>query len=313
MFTNINDQLVKLVHDEMPLRIRPGFLPPQAPRNVTSSIIDFTTTNPAIPQYKRNFAAVIDNFMTEDECNELLALAEQSSIPDGNNNAKPHWDRAMINVGGGRQELATDVRNCGRIILDSTELADRLLARLNPFFRRWEIDRLEDRLPVTGLAGRQTTYYLTRLNERLRFLKYVGGEYFQPHWDASYRTPDGSERSLFTIQLYLSGEGEEGQDLTELRERERMEEDGLPFQTHGDGDQGTEGEKLLGGATSFIPSLTKWAQKTRVWPKTGRVLVFQHNNMLHVGDSVYRGTKYTVRTDIMYSKENPATVHVSTK
>lgn len=285
----------------MPLHVRPDFLPPQAPRNVTSSIIDFSCTSPAIPHYKRNFAAIIDNFMTEDECNELLALAENSSM---NPQKEPVWDRAMINVGGGRQAMATDVRNCGRIILDSSDLADRLLARLNPFFRRWEMDRLEDRLAVTGPAGRQTPFYLTRLNERLRFLKYVGGEYFRPHWDASYRTPQGDEASLYTIHLYLNGDGEAGQDLEEVLKHQRMEEDGKEDFLHEDGPQG----KLLGGATSFIPSWSKEDQAVRVWPKTGRVLVFQHNNLLHGGDSVYRGTKYTVRTDVMYSKKHPATV-----
>ncbi|CRG89976.1 hypothetical protein PISL3812_07016 [Talaromyces islandicus] len=284
----------------MALHVRPDFLPPQAPQNVTTSIIDFASTNPPIPRYKRNFAAVIDNFMTEDECNELLALAEQSSLSA--DSESPNWERAMINIGGGRQALATDVRNCGRIILDSPDIAGRLLARLNPFFRRWEMDRLEDRLPVTGLAGRETIYYLTRLNERLRFLKYVGGEYFRPHWDANYNTPDGNEISLFTIHLYLNGEGEEGQDLQEVLKQQSMEVEGEEFLQ-----VDTQGE-LLGGATSFIPSWIEEDKAVRVWPKTGRVLVFQQNDLLHGGDSVYRGTKYTVRTDVMYSKKNPATV-----
>jgi hypothetical protein len=40
-----------------------------------------------------------------------------------------------------------------------------------------------------------------------------------------------------------------------------------------------------------------------VKPKYGRVLMFQHRFLLHSGDDVVRGTKYTMRTDIMFAKE----------
>ncbi|KAH8700956.1 hypothetical protein BGW36DRAFT_460032 [Talaromyces proteolyticus] len=290
----------------MSLTIRPDFLSPQAPPNVTSSIIDFNSTTPRIRAYKRNFAAVIDNFMTEAECNELLALAEKSAALSSDNKIQtPIWERAMINVGGGKQAMATDVRNCGRIIFDSTELADRLLARLIPFFRRWDMERLENRMAVTGLTGRQNTYYLTRLNERLRFLKYVGGEYFRPHWDGRYITPDRGEVSFYTVHFYLNGEGESGQDLKEVLRREKEERKWGCDGEVGDSEEERGKGRLLGGATSFIPSWEEDDQAVRVWPKTGRVLVFQHNDLLHGGDSVYGGTKYTVRTDVMYSKTNP--------
>jgi hypothetical protein len=277
----------------MSVDIRPGFLPPQAPYDVTSTIIDFVATTPAIPEYKNCFAAVIDNFMTETECTELLALAEQSTEAG-------KWERAMINVGNGNQVMATDYRNCGRIIFDSPEIADRLLARLKPFFESWDAVTLQNKLGVTGLAGRKNIFTLTRLNERLWFLKYVGGEYFRPHCDGNYRTPDGSEISFYTIQLYLSGEGEEGQDLKEFAKRQKRELEGKDMNS--DDRKGTDQEKLLGGATSFMPSWELADQPVRVWPKTGRVLVFQQNNMWHGGDSVCVGTKHTMRTDVMYSK-----------
>jgi len=40
-----------------------------------------------------------------------------------------------------------------------------------------------------------------------------------------------------------------------------------------------------------------------VMPKCGRVLLFQHRNLLHSGDDVVSGTKLTVRTDLMYALE----------
>ncbi|KAL3443447.1 hypothetical protein BJX65DRAFT_298244 [Aspergillus insuetus] len=269
--------------------VRRDFLPAQPPANARCQVIDFAATNPPLPEYKRYLAAVIDNALTESECNELLRLAEASS-PDGT------WERALINVGNGRQALATDTRNCGRIIFDNHEIAEKLLARLRPFLQELDIERLENRPLVTGLAGRKRTYKITRLNERLRFLKYVGGEYFRPHWDGHYTDPETKERSYFTVHLYLNGDGE--QDLKELKRAER-EAEGRDGNPNGDLDGG-----LLGGATSFIPRYEEQERNVRVFPKTGSVLVFQHSELMHGGDSVFRGTKYTLRTDLMYEQVN---------
>jgi hypothetical protein len=63
------------------------------------------------------------------------------------------------------------------------------------------------------------------------------------------------------------------------------------------------GEKQLeGGATTFFNgSMTR---RIDVVPKTGRVLLFQHRFLIHSGDDVVKGVKYTLRTDIMYALEN---------
>ncbi|KAB8078370.1 hypothetical protein BDV29DRAFT_152899 [Aspergillus leporis] len=267
-----------------------NFLPPQAPPGVECHQIDFAASDPQLPEYKNLFAAVIENLLTQKECNELIRLAEATTCNPGS--TAPVWERAMINIGNGKQALATDTRNCGRIIYDAPELAEKLLNRLIPFLRDLKIDELENRPLVTGLAGRNKTYRLTRLNERLRFLKYEGGEYFKPHWDAKYSTPDRKEKSFYTVHLYLNGDGE--QDLRELtREQKRVE--------RGEGEVNLDvGGKLLGGATSFIPRYEEKERQLKVFPKVGSVLVFQQDNLLHGGNPVFRGTKYTLRTDVLY-------------
>lgn len=268
------------------------FLPPEAPPNTSSRRIDFTQTNPPLPGYANYFAAVIDDILTPAECGELIHQAEASTH---RNPSEPIWERAMINVGSGKQALATDTRNCGRIIHDSPELASRLLARLQPFLRTYGLDTIADNTHVTGLRGRGKTYKLTRLNERLRFLKYEGGEYFKPHWDGIYMTPDGGEMSLYTIHVYLNGEGE--QDVGELeKEMQQRTADAAP-------NADVQGA-LLGGVTSFIPRYEEKQRQVRVFPRTGSVLVFQQNGLLHGGDPVVRGTKYTLRTDVMYSQSS---------
>lgn len=55
---------------------------------------------------------------------------------------------------------------------------------------------------------------------------------------------------------------------------------------------------LVGGATSFL-SMDE-TKKLPVDPKAGRVLIFQHKGLYHCGDDVLAGTKFTMRTDIMY-------------
>jgi hypothetical protein len=56
--------------------------------------------------------------------------------------------------------------------------------------------------------------------------------------------------------------------------------------------------ELVGGATSFLSRDEK--RKMDVDPKAGRVLIFQHRDLYHSGDDVVQGTKYTMRTDIIY-------------
>jgi hypothetical protein len=92
------------------------------------------------------------------------------------------------------------------------------------------------------------------------------------HCDGTYETPDQLERSYFTLHLYLSGtEGKNGE------------------------------EPLEGGATTFFGYNMR--DIINVEPKMGRVLLFQHRNLIHSGDDVIKGTKLTLRTDIMYTKE----------
>ncbi|KAJ5659154.1 Prolyl 4-hydroxylase alpha subunit [Penicillium longicatenatum] len=287
------------------------------PKNATVHQIDFTKTMPAILAFKNNFAAVIDNFMTESECLELLQLAEKSTTPDAQSKA-PVWERAMINAGGGKEVMSVDSRKSGRIIFDSPDIAQRIFDRLHPFMRDFDLDKIHNRPPITGLgpARRGETYHLSRLNERLRFLRYDGGDYFRPHWDGCYVTPDGKERSLLTIHLYLNGDGE--QDLDELLpEIERAEKKHALFAQDGSVDLNNilydtpdspghtsttaeSQEKLLGGATSFTDDY-RAREVVRVFPKTGSVLIFQQRNLMHCGDDVFRGVKFTVRSDVMYT------------
>jgi hypothetical protein len=60
-------------------------------------------------------------------------------------------------------------------------------------------------------------------------------------------------------------------------------------------------EYLRGGATTF--HTVDRDHRLDVDPKAGRVLIFQHRRLLHSGDTVSAGIKYTMRSDLMYEWE----------
>jgi len=145
------------------------FLDGPAP-NLTQRRVNFAEHG--LPEYEGLWAVVLDGVITTEECDTIVAAAEETT------NAT--WERAMVNIGGGHQALYEDTRKCGRIIWDNRELAEKLLQRLDKATLS-EIDRLENCADVTGYgpAKRKEVWKMTRLNERLRFLKYTGGEYFK--------------------------------------------------------------------------------------------------------------------------------------
>jgi hypothetical protein len=152
-----------------PSTLPEGFLSGPAP-NLTREDIDFKKSG-ILTAYDGLWAVVLDGVMTEEECDTLIAAAESTT--------HGKWERALVNIGGGRQAMYEDTRKCGRIIWDDREIVAKLWARIEAAVP--EIHELKNWLNVTGNgpARRDETWKLTRLNERMRFLKYVGGEYFK--------------------------------------------------------------------------------------------------------------------------------------
>jgi hypothetical protein len=142
-----------------------GFLDGPAP-NLLKTTIDWI----GLPEYDGKWAVVIDGVLSQEECDTLVAAAEARTGGE--------WERAMVNVGGGFQMLHEQTRKCGRIIWDSRELAAKMWARVEAAVP--EIHKLYNQAGITGNGPwkRKETWKMTRLNERMRFLKYTGGEYF---------------------------------------------------------------------------------------------------------------------------------------
>ena len=241
----------------------PGFLSKPSP-NISYQKVDFTKTT--IPEYNGLNAFIIEDALSKSECATLIQAAEST-----NNGV---WEPAMVNVGMGQQELIPDVRDCGRIILDSQAIADLIWSHVKALMLP-HMEFLTNAPKITGLgpAKRGETFQMTRPNERMRFLKYGAGQYFKPHCDGCYETPDGSERSYYTLHLYLN-----------------------------ESDSDSEEGRLEGGATIFHYYHDLHEAQYKVEPKVGRVLIFQHKGLIHSGGDVLGGIKMTLRTDLMFKK-----------
>ncbi|KAL1749079.1 hypothetical protein HDZ31DRAFT_28392, partial [Schizophyllum fasciatum] len=119
---------------------------------------------------------------------------------------------------------------------------------------------------------------LARLKSRLSFLRYHPGQYFQPHCDGlSVVEEDGQTyKSFVTIHLYLSVNASSPAGV------------------------GEGGEMLTGGATRFwTPNKKHYLD---VEPRVGRVLIFQQRMLVHSGEPVSGGIKYTMRGDLLYEE-----------
>ncbi|KAL1640590.1 hypothetical protein SLS58_006785 [Diplodia intermedia] len=303
-----------------------SFLRGPAPATVSATRINFALS--PIPQYANCYATVIDDLLTPSECATLLRLAAAASSEGGEGGGKEGggggtWERAMVNMGGGREALAVDTRNCGRIIRDDADVAARLWARVAPLVpelagvlegERWCVPPERQWAAAGGRAWedghgsalharqvqRGERWRCAGLNERLRFLRYVGGEYFRPHCDGAYERPrvEGGpvERSLFTLHLYLN----DGEEVTGDEDRERRS----PFVGRVEGEPEAP---LKGGATTFHGPddwfTLSFGDPDSAMRKRRVDVVPRHRNMVHSGDDVLEGVKYTMRTDVMFVKE----------
>lgn len=137
---------------------------------------------PVSMQSCQKFAVVLRNVLTPVECNALIEHTNSQG-----------YEAALLNVGRGRQVMASDVRKSERCIVDSIPLAQLLWDRIKHAVQEDDVFK-----PVG-------------LNERMRFLRYREGDFFAPHTDGSYHRRDGSSHSRVTLMLYLNGRFQGGE------------------------------------------------------------------------------------------------------
>jgi hypothetical protein len=168
----VHRPIIQTSYTSKPVKIPPYFLV-SSPSDADSIIvekIDFAAS--PLPEYAGMYATVLDNVLSASECAELLSLAEMSSSGG--------WQPALINAGIGREVSAPEVRSCGRIIWDSTEMVKRIWDRclLASGLER-DLQVLDNQEMIVGKQAMGYKWKMTRLNERMRFLKYSSGQYFR--------------------------------------------------------------------------------------------------------------------------------------
>lgn len=136
-----------------------------------------------LPEYDGLYAVVIDNCLSKEECNELVRAAEAEAEATTGKKGEAVWEQALVNVGNGKQKLMTDVRDCGRIIWDDIDLVAKIWSRVKDCGGGilTDIDHVKNKPQVTGFGPMKRGHVLqmTRLNERMRFLRYEPGQYFR--------------------------------------------------------------------------------------------------------------------------------------
>lgn len=130
--------------------------------------------------------------------------------------------------------------------------------------------RIRPFLPERLVDAAGDTWRLKGLNPRFRFCRYRGGQRFCIHRDGAH-APSSEERSHLTCMLYLNDSGE-----------------------------------FSGGATRYYAERSEDSEVLgMVRPEAGTLIVFDHA-LWHDGEAVSSGTKYVMRTDVLYTREAPA-------
>jgi hypothetical protein len=205
----------------------PTLPPPPADGSLRVLQVDFAQYG--FPELSTRTCIIIDNLLTPEDMRKLYTSAVSSG----------EWKAAEVNIGGGRQVLATDYRNSDRIILDSHEVAGWLFDKIQPYLPAHVVSipgaphhsalrspaykeaKEQSNQSILGfrVKAKEPVARCTRLNERLRFLRYEKGMFFNRHCDGQYWTPDKKEVSYYTLQVYLSGEEDEGEQVMTYIER----------------------------------------------------------------------------------------------
>lgn len=160
--------------------------------------------------------------------------------------------------------------------IERIEAADPGIATNNPLYRDQDRVMFDDPEATAELYRRLEDQLPERigglrrvgLNERLRCYRYAPGQRFAEHMDHWYQ-PSETRITLLTVLVYLN-------------DSRAGDPDGFE-----------------GGETRFSEQLSE-----TLVPRAGLVALFQHK-LRHEGCPVTRGTKYLIRTDVLYEAPSP--------
>ena len=182
--TTSSEKSPRLTNATVEQKILPA--PKSKKRTIGGVIRDIVSKGTPETEETTTFASIIRNVLSQEQCAEMISCINSKGFTP-----------ALLNVGGGFQVYAPNVRDGNRAIVDSPEIARYLLDVLRPH-----------------LPERIGDMQLVDVNERLRFLCYKPGQTFKLHTDGMYQRPategqqdagaeNAGDLSMITVQLYL--------------------------------------------------------------------------------------------------------------
>lgn len=145
----------------------------------------------------------------------------------------------------------------------------------DPALARRMGERLAGHVPAQ-LRHEGETWAFDCINERFRFCRYRAGQQFNLHQDGVHHRGPGVQSRL-TFMVYLTdGEAFDGGDT-------------LFYSAGPGGDENGEPARLIG----------------RVRPRAGSLILFDHG-LWHSGETVSRGAKHILRSDVIYRRQAAA-------
>ncbi|KIY74355.1 hypothetical protein CYLTODRAFT_416197 [Cylindrobasidium torrendii FP15055 ss-10] len=150
-----------------------------------------------------------------------------------------------------------------RFSVQSSTFAEHLRARLNPHLPAFAPSKSIRR--STRADSREAVAY----NSNIRFYKYTPAQYFGPHYDDYVYDEETGQHSEWTLLVYLTGveDGVVGGETIFYKDEKKRDVDAI------------------------VPELSR-----------GTALLHRHGPdcMLHEGSQVKSGTKYVLRSDLMF-------------
>jgi hypothetical protein len=198
---------------------------------------------------------VLENFFSEEECSHYI----DQSLEIG---YKP--------LSG---EYPSRYRNCERACVLSGDLSSIMWKRILKFLTKEDIDGIK---PMD--FNNDGIWKPFKVNEGMKFTKYLKGQYFKPHIDGLITLKE-NESTIHTVIVYLNDDFEGG-DTHFLK----VPEEGFVKFLEGSKDENYE-----------ILETYK--------PKKGSCLIFP-NYHCHSGSTLTNGTKYILRTEIVFKRMN---------
>lgn len=131
-------------------------------------------------QYNTNIW-VIENFLTEKECEDLILFSETKG-----------YEEATVSLKSGAK-MMKNIRNNERLIYEDEILAQQYWEKLKPF--------CPEKLDTAIAIG---------LNEQFRFYKYQSNQRFKRHIDGRFQRNE-QEESRVTFMMYLNQDFEGGE------------------------------------------------------------------------------------------------------